>query len=88
MNKIKNTLNEKNLILTRAKSAVLSRDFATAARLYKQLLKNDPSNVDYLKELGSIYGVPCLLLQCRAEKKMCSVRKKSAMMKQLHPLKQ
>ena len=55
MNKIKNTLNEKNLILTRAKSAVLSRDFATAARLYKQLLKNDPSNVDYLKELGSIY---------------------------------
>lgn len=55
MNKVKNTVNEKNLILTRAKSAVLSRDFATAARLYKQLLKNDPSNVDYLKELGSIY---------------------------------
>ena len=55
MNKVKNTINEKNLILTRAKSAVLSRDFATAARLYKQLLKDDPSNVDYLKELGSIY---------------------------------
>ena len=55
MNIVKNTVNEKNLILTRAKSAVLSRDFATAARLYKQLLKNDPSNVDYLKELGSIY---------------------------------
>ena len=50
-----NTVNEKNLILTRAKSAVLSRDFVTAARLYKQLLKKDPSNVDYLKELGSIY---------------------------------
>ena len=55
MNKVKNTINEKNLILTRAKSAVLSRDFATAARLYKQLLKDDPSNVEYLKELGSIY---------------------------------
>ena len=50
-----NAVNEKNLILTRAKSAVLSRDFVTAARLYKQLLKKDPSNVDYLKELGSIY---------------------------------
>ena len=50
-----NTVNEKNLILTRAKSAVLSRDFATASRLYKQLLKSDPSNVEYLRELGSIY---------------------------------
>ena len=50
-----NTVDEKNLILTRAKSAVLSRDFVTAARLYKQMLKKDPSNVDYLKELGSIY---------------------------------
>ena len=48
-------VNEKNLILTRAKSAVLSRDFVTASRLYKQLLKTDPSNVDYLRELGSIY---------------------------------
>ena len=50
-----NNVNEKNLILTRAQGAVISRDFPTAARLYKQLLKDDPSNVDYLKELGSIY---------------------------------
>ena len=50
-----NNVNEKNLMLTRAQSAVISRDFPTAARLYKQLLKDDPSNVDYLKELGSIY---------------------------------
>ena len=28
-------VNEKNLVLTRAQSAVLSRDFVTAARLYK-----------------------------------------------------
>lgn len=48
-------VNEKNLVLTRAQSAVLARDFVTAARLYKQLLKTDPSNVDYLRELGSIY---------------------------------
>lgn len=48
-------VNEKNLILNRAKAAVISHDFTTAARLYKQLLRDEPSNVDYLKELGSIY---------------------------------
>lgn len=46
---------EKNLILTKAKGAVLSHDFSTAARLYKILLNEDPSNVEYLKQLGSIY---------------------------------
>lgn len=46
---------EKNLILTRAKSAEMSHDFGTAARLYKQLVDDDPSNVEYLKSLGSIY---------------------------------
>lgn len=46
---------EKNLILSKAKGAVLSHDFGTAARLYKMLLAEDPSNVEYLKQLGSIY---------------------------------
>ncbi len=46
---------EKNLILTKAQNAVLAHDWSTAARLYKELLKTDASNVDYLKELGSIY---------------------------------
>lgn len=46
---------EKNLILIKAKGAVLSHDFGTAARLYKMLLAEDPSNVEYLKQLGSIY---------------------------------
>lgn len=49
------TVNEKNLVLTRAQGAVIARDFQTAARLYKQLLKDDPSNVDYLREIGAIY---------------------------------
>lgn len=53
--KFLSNVNEMNLILTRAKAAVMSHDFITAARLYKQLLKEEPSNVDYLKELGSIY---------------------------------
>ena len=46
---------EKSLILTRAKSASIAHDFTTAARLYKELLSDDQSNVEYLKELGSIY---------------------------------
>lgn len=46
---------EKNLILQKAKSAEMSHDFNTAARMYKQLLDDDASNVDYLKALGSIY---------------------------------
>ena len=37
---------EKNLILSKAKGAVLSHDFGTAARLYKMLLAEDPSNVE------------------------------------------
>lgn len=46
---------EKNLILTKAQNSVLAHDWTTAARLYKELLKTDSSNVEYLKELGSIY---------------------------------
>lgn len=46
---------EKNLILQKAKAAEMSHDFSTAARMYKQLLDDDASNVDYLKALGSIY---------------------------------
>ncbi len=46
---------DKSLILIQAKNAVMSHDFMTAARLYKELLKDDPSNVEYLKQLGSIY---------------------------------
>jgi len=46
---------DKSLVLTKAKAAIMSHDFTTAARLYKELLRDDPSNVDYLKQLGSIY---------------------------------
>ena len=46
---------DKSLILIQAKNAVMAHDFMTAARLYKELLKDDPSNVEYLKQLGSIY---------------------------------
>lgn len=43
------------MIIERAKSAELAHDFATAARLYKELLSQDTSNVEYLSELGKIY---------------------------------
>ena len=45
----------KNLVLAKAQNAVLAHDWATAARLYKELLQGNEKNVDYLMELGSIY---------------------------------
>ena len=45
----------KNLVLARAQNAVMAHDWTTAARLYKELLQGNESNVDYLKELGGIY---------------------------------
>lgn len=48
-------VDENQLIITRAKGAVISRDFVTAIRLYKQLLAEDPSNIEYLKELGLVF---------------------------------
>ena len=44
-----------SLILAKAQNAITAHDWATAARFYKELLRNDESNIDYLKELGSIY---------------------------------
>ncbi|WP_022932951.1 tetratricopeptide repeat protein [Treponema bryantii] len=44
-----------SLILTKAQNAITAHDWATAARYYKELLRNDESNAEYLKELGSIY---------------------------------
>lgn len=43
------------LILERAQSATLARDFTLAARLYKTLLKQEPENVSLHKALGGIY---------------------------------
>lgn len=46
---------DKSLVLTQAKNAEMAHDFPTAARLYKELLRGEPSNVEYLRQLGSIY---------------------------------
>ena len=46
---------ENKFVLRRAASALASRDFELAARLYKGLLKNDPENRDVLFALGDVY---------------------------------
>lgn len=44
-----------DLIKSRADAAVLSHDFALAARLYNTLLQQSPDDVNLLEKLGSIY---------------------------------
>ncbi len=46
---------DNSLVLSRAKAAALSRDFALATRLYKQLLAAKPDDQDILGELGNLY---------------------------------
>lgn len=41
--------------MNRANAAVLSRDFVLAARLYKNILKDDPENTEVLTQLASCY---------------------------------
>ncbi len=43
------------LILKRAQNAAIARDFQLAIRLYKSLLKENPSDVSLLNEIGSSY---------------------------------
>lgn len=43
------------MIIERAKSAEMAHDFATAVRLYKELLGQDNTNVQYLAAIGKIY---------------------------------
>ena len=48
-------MGEREIVLNRAKNAVLSRDFALGARLYKSLLVDDPRNLELLDALGQLY---------------------------------
>ena len=48
--------NDKNdFTLNRADSALLARDFSLAARLYRTVLANEPTNKDVYLKLGSTY---------------------------------
>lgn len=46
---------ENSLLLSRANSAVISRDYALASRLYTTLLKEKPDDKDLLARLGNVY---------------------------------
>lgn len=46
---------DKELILSRAKSASIARDFPLAIKLYKSLLKEDPSDLNVLNQLGASF---------------------------------
>lgn len=48
-------MDDKQIVLRRAKNAVISRDFNLAIRLYKSLLHDDVKNIDYLTTLGNLY---------------------------------
>ena len=43
------------IMMDRARQAVLARDYQLAARMYKNLLQNDPENIVLLKNLGDLY---------------------------------
>ena len=48
-------MEDKELVVSRARNAVISRDFEMAARLYNSLLREEPANEKYLEALGNIY---------------------------------
>ncbi len=48
-------MEDKEIVLRRAKNAVISRDFNLAIRLYKSLLQEDAKNIEYLSALGNLY---------------------------------
>lgn len=48
-------MDDVELVIRRAKNAVISRDFNLAIRLYKSLLQEDEKNIQYLSALGNLY---------------------------------
>ena len=46
---------EDSILLSRAKSAVIARDFSSAARFYKQYLHDNPNDIKTLRALGELY---------------------------------
>ncbi|MCR5385880.1 MAG: tetratricopeptide repeat protein [Treponema sp.] len=46
---------DNDLLRSRADAAVVSRDFALAARLYSTLLQQIPDSIDLLEKLGNVY---------------------------------
>ncbi len=48
-------MSDTDVLLSRAKSALLARDYSLAARLYKTLISENPDEVEYKIQLGNLY---------------------------------
>ena len=48
-------MSDANTLLSRAKSALLARDYILAAKIYKSLILEEPENIAYKMELGNLY---------------------------------
>lgn len=48
-------MSDVNTLLKRAKSALIAHDYALAAKIYKNLIMEEPDNVDYKIQLGNLY---------------------------------
>ncbi|MCR5172860.1 MAG: tetratricopeptide repeat protein [Treponema sp.] len=48
-------MSDNSLLISRARAALMARDFNLAARLYKQLLRDNPDNIEFLNKLGELY---------------------------------
>ena len=48
-------MSDKNILLQRAKSAVIAHDYDTATRLYKTLIAENPDDKDLYFQLGNLY---------------------------------
>lgn len=48
-------MSDSNTMLERAKSALLAHDYNLAAKIYKNLILEEPENIDYKMQLGNLY---------------------------------
>lgn len=63
-------MSDNEMQLKRAKTALIAHDYETATRIYKNLIRDDPKNVDLKIQLGNLYvksGEDELALSCFEE---------------------
>ena len=48
-------MSDANTLLSRAKSALIAHDYSLAAKIYKNLILEDPKNLDYKMQLANMY---------------------------------
>ena len=48
-------MSDANMMLNRAKSALIAHDFPLAAKIYKNLILEEPDNISYKMALGNLY---------------------------------